>query len=45
MIDDNEALSSTNSGFDPADNMMLCRRNLAKEFDRFIPQRHPESER
>ena len=45
MIDDNEAQSSTDSGFEPAEHLLMGRRDLAKEFDRFIPQRHAESER
>lgn len=36
MIDDNEVQSSTDSGFEHAEPLMMGR-NLAKEFDRFIP--------
>ena len=45
MIDDNEVQSSTTSGFEPGEQILMGRRDLGREFDRFIPQRHAESER
>ena len=45
LIEENEVRSSsTTSGFELADCLQPARRDLAKEFDRFVPQRQEAGE-